>query len=109
MYAFLLKGAGREEMTKKLIALFLTVILLLSSTVFAVEEKREWTDGEKYSLDIPENFKIDGEKKLEFTLPFYSDYVTIKTSTPKKTINFNIDGVSHEIVLSEDSTKYVFY
>ncbi len=103
-----LKGAGTEDMTKKLIALFLAVILLLPTTAFAVEEKREWTDGEKYSLELPVGFKISGEEKLEFTLPFYSDYVTIKTSTPNKTINFTIDGVCHEILLSDSSTKYVF-
>jgi len=97
-------------MTKRFIALILAVFIMtsFSFTAGAVEEKRAWVDGEKYSLELPKNFDITNEAKLEFMLPFYSNYVTIKTSTPGSTVTFTIDGVSHKIKLAENETKYTF-
>lgn len=102
-----------QKTIKKIFALILalTMITVFPFTANAGEdhmEKRLWTDGEKYSLSLPNNFTVNGEAKLEFMLPFYSDYVVIESSTPNVTIGFEIDGVKHEINLSGASTKFTF-
>lgn len=100
-------------MKKKLIALILSLVtVFVPVTALAVNseknEQRDWVDGDKYSVPIPDNFTVNGEEKLEFMLEFPANYVTIETKTPGTTIGFNIDGVNHSINLEEKSTKYTF-
>lgn len=99
-------------MRKKIIAL-ITALLILTATPFTatattLAEKRLWTDGGEYSLELSGDLKIKGEKKLEFTLPFYSDSVTVKTKTPGTVISFEIDGVKNEITLKSATTEFEF-
>ena len=98
-------------MKKKIIALFLALITVVtfSSSVFAEtrKEKNDFVSGETYSLSFSEfSVNLLSSKKFEFMLPFFSDKVTIKTTTTGKTIKFKIDGVTHTITLNNDTTEF---
>lgn len=98
-------------MLKKICAIFIALMMMLNVLTIqgaTLAEKRLWTDGTKYTLDIPSKFEVSDTKKIEFLLPIYSDSVTIKTNTPGAVINFNIDGVENIISLPGVVTKYKF-
>lgn len=100
-----------QKTIKKIFALILALtmiaVLPLTGNASTFMEKRLWTDGDKYSVPIPSGFASSGDRKLEFMLPFYSDYVVIETSNPGSTITFNLDGIESQIELSEAATKFV--
>ncbi len=96
-------------MTKKLVALFLAVMMMtIYPTAFSAEERRDFRSGAKYSLEIKDRLKINGEEKFEFMLPFYSQSVTITTTAPGGKIDFNIDGETYTISILEKKTEFEF-
>ena len=83
-------------MAKRILTLLLALLLLaiFPTSVGAVEEKRDFVEGESYVLPLNEAVSLQGAKaqkssltiengsaKYEFLLPIYSDSVKITSQT----------------------------
>lgn len=110
-------------MIKRLFAILLAAAILntVSFTAFAAEKRNSVKGSETYSIELDkaagrENVQISGKSisfsggiaTYEFTLPFYSDKVQIKSRSAGKNITLKTDGKNYDIKLEKDSTEYTF-
>ncbi len=108
-------------MIKRIIAITLTLMFVFVPSVFAAQ-RRDFVVGDSYKLDFSTatvtngavssgelTLNDGGSASFELTMPFYSDYLVVKSASANKNIDIDVNGVVQNVTLSEEGkTKCEF-